>query len=115
MVAKNINCYCHWLFPGHYAFIEASPPRQTQDNAWLQSPVLEPTPAICMSFWFNMFGEDTGSLNVKMRPITEDAGSATEIWSLNGDRGQGWNLGRIAIYSSDPFYVSDTLKNIPTL
>lgn len=108
MVAKNINCYCHWLFPGHYAFIEASPPRQTQDNAWLQSPVLEPTPAICMSFWFNMFGEDTGSLNVKMRPITEDASSATEIWSLNGDRGQGWNLGRIAIYSSDPFYVSDT-------
>lgn len=104
-----VNSTLLWLYllAGHYAFIESSNPRQPGDYAWLQSPALEPSAALCMSFWFNMYGEDTGYLNIWIRLTNETMNSAVKVWSTLGDRGQGWTSGRVGFASSLPIYVSD--------
>ena len=46
-------------------YIEASTPRQTGDIARLLSQTYTPPAgAMCVEFWYNMFGLGTGTLNV---------------------------------------------------
>lgn len=47
-------------------YIEASAPRRPGDKARLTSRSYTPsgTAAQCLEFWYNMFGIDTGTLNV---------------------------------------------------
>jgi len=56
---------------GHYMFIETSAPRVVNDNALLSSPVLvKQTNDVCLQFYYHMFGQHIGTLNVKVRKST---------------------------------------------
>ena len=94
------------VFAGHYAFIESSAPRRSGDRAWLQSPTLQASTPVCLSFWYNMYGADTGFLNVLVWPTTGSPNTSTLVWSQQGDQGRDWNLGRVSVYNSLPFHVS---------
>jgi hypothetical protein len=55
---------------GNYLYIEASSPRMENDTARLISPVLDKAltksarfPGACFSFWYHMFGDDTGEMH----------------------------------------------------
>ena len=97
------------IISGHYAFIESSAPRRPGDRAWLQSPTLQASTPVCLSFWYNMYGADTGSLNILVWPTTASPNASTLVWSQQGDQGNSWNIGRVSVYNSLPFYVSDFL------
>nr|KAG5688421.1 hypothetical protein BaRGS_001203 [Batillaria attramentaria] len=55
---------------GYYAFIETSDPRLNRDNARLASQVLNPSSPYCLNFWYYLYGQSIGNINV--RP-SEDA------------------------------------------
>ena len=52
------------LFVGHYMYIEASAPRKQGDKARLMSPTYTDNSAICVQFWYHMYGNGIGTLNV---------------------------------------------------
>lgn len=45
-------------------YIEASSPRTTGDAARLISPLYQDNQAVCLSFWYHMYGNGIGTLNV---------------------------------------------------
>ena len=55
---------------GHYLYIEASAPRQSGDKARLVSADYSPIGSQCLEFWYNMYGRDTGTLNVYLKKGT---------------------------------------------
>jgi len=75
---------------GHYMYTEASE-FDTGQVAVLRLPTLT-TPstvgALCLTFWWNMYGMHIGTLNVTQ---TVGAGAAAQgsrtLWSLSGNQG----------------------------
>jgi len=59
---------------------------ETGTIATLQLPILTTPPtvsALCLTFWWSMFGEHIGTLNVTQKT----AEGVQTIWSLNGNQG----------------------------
>jgi len=72
-------------FAGHYMYTEATD-FNPGDTATLNLPTLtnpSQASAMCLSFWWNMYGEHIGTMNVTQ---TSAAGVKT-LWSLSGDQG----------------------------
>ncbi|CAF4767198.1 unnamed protein product, partial [Rotaria sp. Silwood1] len=69
---------------GKYLMIETLWPTLPGDRARLHSVVFDATngDAKCFRFWFHMYGDSIGTLNVYLFD-----GSYTRIWSLSGNRG----------------------------
>eukprot|EP00794_Sanderia_malayensis_P013852 gene13852-15300_t len=94
----------HVLEIGHYLYTEASSPAETGDIAVLQSQEFPPTTGQCMSFWYHMFGEDIGCLEVHVRD--EKTGKSKQIWTLSGDQGDQWKEANVTIKSSDIYRIT---------
>lgn len=45
-------------------YIETSSPRVTGDIARLISPIYQDTDAVCLTFWYHMYGNGIGTLRV---------------------------------------------------
>ena len=45
-------------------YIEASAPNHMGDVARLISPLYQDSGAVCLNFWYHMYGDGVGSLNV---------------------------------------------------
>ncbi|XP_021350862.1 MAM and LDL-receptor class A domain-containing protein 1-like isoform X1 [Mizuhopecten yessoensis] len=70
-----------------YAFIEASSPRISGDNAILSSEQTTFLPMNrCLRFYFHMKGTSIGDLIV----LSGERGSETTVWSLSGAQGNDW-------------------------
>ncbi|XP_021350868.1 MAM and LDL-receptor class A domain-containing protein 1-like isoform X5 [Mizuhopecten yessoensis] len=70
-----------------YAFIEASSPRISGDNAILSSEQTTFLPMNrCLQFYFHMKGNSIGDLIV----LSGERGSETTVWSLSGAQGNDW-------------------------
>ncbi|CAF1276484.1 unnamed protein product [Adineta steineri] len=82
---------------GKYLMIETSFPTAEGDRARLQSVVFDETngDSRCFRFWYHMFGESIGTLNVYLFN-----GTYTRLWSLSGDRGNNWYEGQVSYVSS---------------
>nr|XP_022334538.1 MAM and LDL-receptor class A domain-containing protein 1-like [Crassostrea virginica] len=89
---------------GYYAYIETSAPRHRGDVAILDSANLPPTPPAghCLTFWYYMFGNNIGSLNVYMVTNT----NRTLFWSRNGTQGDAWKMAQRQIFSNTDFRIS---------
>ena len=74
------------------------------DRARLNSERLTPTAGFaCLHFWYNMYGQDMGSLRVRINhgipgthDIDEDAKEFT-VWELDGDQGKEWQEANVSI------------------
>ena len=84
-------------------YIESSNPRSKGHKAWLKSPDFSPTLGRCLSFWYHMYGEDIGSLNVL---IYQNGSRSAPIWTLSGAQGGLWRPSRVTIKSDVPHSVS---------
>ena len=62
-------------------YIEASYPSMG-DNARLESPKLQFSGAMCLSFYYHMYGSSMGTLNVIINGVT--------LFTASGDKGNTW-------------------------
>jgi hypothetical protein len=80
---------------GKYVFIDASAPRVQGDTARFFSQDLDSSLPSCMHFWYTMYGNSVGTLNVKVARRSD--GGNTTLWSLSGNQGQAWQQGSIKV------------------
>lgn len=85
---------------GHYMYIEAS--GVSNQVAQLSSLQETQTGAACIQFWFHMYGNNIGTLNV----YTAQGGqNGSPVWSRQRNQGNRWNLAQISINPSSPYSV----------
>eukprot|EP00794_Sanderia_malayensis_P017044 gene17044-18759_t len=81
---------------GTYIYAEMSSPRRRGDKASIRSPVIQKNDAMCMEFWYHMYGYHTGTLNV-YRTATGVGSIKSIIWSRRGNLGNKWNVARATV------------------
>lgn len=71
----------------------------------LQSSWQSPTgqSAACLTFWFNMYGTDIGTLNVRISP--QNSSNTFVIWTVSGDQGDKWIQGTVPLPTESTTYV----------
>ncbi|XP_067319250.1 MAM domain-containing glycosylphosphatidylinositol anchor protein 2 isoform X3 [Anolis sagrei] len=98
---------------GFFMYIEASSPRKEGDRARLISPIFSIPPknpygatntAYCFSFYYNMYGQHIGTLNVYLR-LKSQTTLESPFWSSSGNKGQGWLQARVNIHPNTSFQV----------
>jgi len=104
------------ILPGYYLYIEASAPRRQGDLARITTPNFQNIPAangqFCLSFWYHMYGDNIGSLNV----FLNDNGNKLQLWGRSG-KGPNFWLYRSATLSpkAPQFTVSIVLNFHPVI
>jgi hypothetical protein len=85
---------------GTYLFIDAFKARAGQ-KALLESPLFQATPSygLCMDFWYTMYGQNMGSLNVYVNV----SNTTSLLWTQSGNKGEEWKNGRIPVTSAKEF------------
>ncbi|XP_048242313.1 MAM and LDL-receptor class A domain-containing protein 1-like isoform X2 [Haliotis rufescens] len=89
---------------GKYLYIETSAPRLTGDKAWLVSESFPPVTSSgrCIKFWYSMYGDSVGTLNVYIRV----PGRADDmIWHQSGNHGDAWFSGQAPITEKTNSYT----------
>ncbi|NXY73657.1 MDGA2 protein, partial [Glareola pratincola] len=98
---------------GFYMYIETSRPRLEGEKARLVSPVFSVAPknpygatntAYCFSFYYHMYGQHIGSLNVYLR-LKGQTAIENPLWSSSGNKGQHWNQARVNINPPTSFQL----------
>ncbi|XP_041467552.1 MAM and LDL-receptor class A domain-containing protein 1-like [Lytechinus variegatus] len=77
---------------GHYMYIESSD--RDGDTAQLWSTPFSAQGGHCIEFFYHMWGENMGTLNVYALQTGSDVNSSVPIWSRSGDQGNDWNMAR---------------------
>ncbi|XP_064635155.1 MAM and LDL-receptor class A domain-containing protein 1-like [Lineus longissimus] len=91
---------------GKYAYIGAGRPRSAGDKAWTTTiESSKATSGRCLSFWYNMNGRQTGTLNVLLRSSVDGNTTDRIIWRLSGDQGEKWQKGQTPISSKVAFNI----------
>ncbi|XP_039408082.1 MAM domain-containing glycosylphosphatidylinositol anchor protein 2 [Corvus cornix cornix] len=98
---------------GFYMYIETSRPRLEGEKARLVSPIFSVAPknpygatntAYCFSFYYHMYGQHIGSLNVYLR-LKGQTAIENPLWSSSGNKGQHWNQARVNINPPTSFQL----------
>lgn len=90
----------HTSGSGHYIYVETSGIR-AGEKAKLLSQTFPATKGRCLTFWYHMYGEGMGELNVYIKPVT---GSLNKVWSLSGNQGDEWKMARVTLTSNSLKY-----------
>jgi hypothetical protein len=91
---------------GKYLFIETSSPRRQGDKALLVSDYFNKSVS-CFTFWYHMYGNSIGSLNIYQQPL---GGQKVLLWKLGGNKGNKWFSGQaMADFSLKQHKVSGCL------
>ena len=94
-----------FVFPGVYAYTEASDPRKRNERARLISPVVRAN-RVCVDFWYHMYGRNMGWLLVFYRnPVSK---RERRLWYKSKNQNNEWHNERLAISS----YFSYQVKSI---
>ncbi|XP_023280239.1 neuropilin-1a-like isoform X1 [Seriola lalandi dorsalis] len=64
-------------------------------------PITAPDADLCMSFWYHMFGEHTGSLHINQRKEAEEGQT---LWMVSSRQGNRWREGRVLLPHSSVSY-----------
>ncbi|XP_033119562.1 neuropilin-1a-like, partial [Anneissia japonica] len=70
------------------------------DNAMFVSEHLPATNDACLYFWYHMYGQGTGDLNVY---IKDEQGNLKLTWTLSGNQGDTWFQGITNIVANTEF------------
>ncbi|KAF8778576.1 MAM and LDL-receptor class A domain-containing [Argiope bruennichi] len=83
------------------------PYKRRGDLARLESPMYDNYGEMCVKFWYNMFGNDIGTLAVYQRTTQEGRlDNLKSLWKRSGDHAGGWKLGRVTMKSLPSFYIA---------
>ncbi|XP_066944165.1 uncharacterized protein [Macrobrachium rosenbergii] len=89
---------------GHYMYIEASVPKVEGDRARLFSPVYpasfteSPT---CFAFYYHMFGNTTGHLNIYMKGENDNMEFQAPVYQMGGYNHDNWILQVVHLHQLD--------------
>ncbi|XP_064094189.1 MAM and LDL-receptor class A domain-containing protein 2-like [Macrobrachium nipponense] len=89
---------------GHYMYIEGSVPRSDGDRARLYSPVYpasfteSPT---CFAFYYHMFGNTTGHLNIYMKGEEDNIEFQSPVYQMGGYNHDKWILQVVHLHELD--------------
>ena len=84
----------HAVLTGHYVSVMATNPSRPNTKArYVSTPFLSETGAYCLSFWYQIYGADVGTLRLRLQDGTSDA----VRWSRTGDQGQTWNKAQVPL------------------
>ncbi|XP_071963923.1 MAM and LDL-receptor class A domain-containing protein 1-like [Antedon mediterranea] len=75
----------------YYVYIETSSPRNNRDSARLRSPRIPERQGLSLSFYYHMYGDTMGTLNVYR---TSNLGDQL-LWSRNGNQSNVWHAGTV--------------------
>ena len=81
VVASN-GQLIYLMFTGYYMYIETSSPRVAGDNAKLEISVSGKGELSCLEFYYHMYGDTMGTLNV--------FSGNTVVFNLSGNQGDYW-------------------------
>jgi hypothetical protein len=95
----------HDLFvQGNYIYVESSN-RKKGDKALLVSQTLELTTPHCLSFYYSMYGELTGTLTLYLVPEGE-TGKKIYLFAKIGNKGTSWFNADVTLAHIGKFKVS---------
>jgi len=80
-------------------YIEASKPRKEADYAVLQSKLFVPYNERCFQFYYHMFGNHTGTLQV-IYSSPHIPNSDVKIWEKRQNQGNQWHLAQVNLTSA---------------
>ncbi|CAC5384127.1 unnamed protein product [Mytilus coruscus] len=86
---------------GHYIYLEATDVQKGATSK-LVSNTTNSVEVVCLTFWYHMYGESMGTLNV----YTESGNITTRYWSKSGNQGNSWNFASFNISSSEPYSIT---------
>ena len=105
--SKSLTFFSLFYCSGSYLFSEASWPRKKGDKARLASGFIDGLSqgrSSCrLRFYFHMFGDHIGSLNVYTRPCNGCV--ETNVYSRSGNVGNFWDRAEVILQSTVPFQV----------
>jgi len=97
-------------------YIETSKPRKEADYAVLQSKLFLPNNERCFQFYYHMFGNHIGTLQV-IYSSPHIPNSDVKIWEKSQNQGNQWHLARVNLTSASlanwgsPYKVSCLFPN----
>ncbi|XP_013414022.1 uncharacterized protein LOC106176257 [Lingula anatina] len=74
-----------------------------KDVQYLRSPPVTITTSSCLQFYYHMFGQSMGSLNVYINRTSNH--QATRVMSADGNQGDLWKLGQVNLTSQGTYIV----------
>ncbi|XP_052276513.1 uncharacterized protein LOC127875477 [Dreissena polymorpha] len=83
---------------GKYIYIQASDPRVQGDNAAIVSHTLSANKPTCLSFFYNMFGDSIGDLDVTI--VDKCSGQTQTVFHESGNKGEAWKEANVSIPAS---------------
>ena len=96
IIIGTMDCYFLDFFNlGHYMYLETSGWISQGDKAWLESTPVDMRGGKCLQFWYHMFGNSIGELNVYIK--TGSSIPSTPAWSKTKDQGNQWFIGQVSV------------------
>lgn len=80
---------------GHYMYIEVSGVRPGS-KAQLASTLINPQSGKCLRFWYHMYGDSVGKLNVYLW-VNGASFPTYPAWSRSKGQGNQWFVGQVSI------------------
>ncbi len=78
-------------------YIETSSPRQPGDNAKLNTPSLQFSGKMCLTFYYHMYGASVGTLNVMI--------NGNKVFTASGNKGNKWLRAMVNVNLSGMYAV----------
>lgn len=97
---------CSVIPTGHYLYMETSGLKPKGWKAWLIGPPISPQSGKCFQFWYHMYGNSIGQLNVYL--LTTKTVPSVPAWSRSQNQGNQWYIAQVSITQNSIVNVSST-------
>ena len=98
-----------FIISGTYIYIESSPPRAQGDTARLLAGPFSSHQAVCLQFFYHMFGKDVGYLAV-YKALSDNKTSEELQWRRVGEMDEYWHKALVTVYDENEFMVRRRLE-----
>ena len=85
----------------NYVYIETASPRRQGDNAKLEKSGLSFNTKKCLSFYYHMYGNTIGTLNVYV--------GSNKVFTKSGNQGNKWNKASVNITEPEASTVRESI------
>ncbi|XP_019614634.1 PREDICTED: flocculation protein FLO11-like [Branchiostoma belcheri] len=92
----------HTLGTGYYMYLETSVGNPGDVARLVSTPLPAISAPYCLSFYYHMFGDSMGTLNVYIR---KQGIMGPSVWTVSGDQRNAWHFGHAQLDGSSSFNV----------
>ncbi|CAC5389526.1 unnamed protein product [Mytilus coruscus] len=88
---------------GYYAYTESRSGSKLNDESYLLSGLILPSPKQCMTFWYHMYGKHINTLKVFQRNSENDR--YVELWSKSENQGNKWHFQSLTLQNIGSYQI----------